>query len=853
MSRSVTTFLGLLVAVASVGTMTAFADCTPTWAKGFAIPASGPTTVNAVITANDGTGERLYVGTDAGLVFMYDGTGWRTLGGKFYGNTSGVAAGYIYALHLHDPDGAGPEAASLYAAGLFRRAGSALDGNIVACQNVARWNGTQWVPVGSGWAGFAAYALETFDDGSGPRLYIGGRGTISAQALCRFNPSTGVWETPSPDPLFSTSDVVRSLKAFDDGSGAALFVGGSFAGAAGVTSPNIVKYTGGGWVAVGGGVNGVTYSMDAFNDGSGAALYLAGSFTSPTPDKVMKWDGATFSSTGSNIYTTAIGPILKTLTVGGETALYASGRFFSVGAGIPVNSVAKYDGSEWESVGYDHDPELSQFTQTASLDLGTGGETNRVLVVLDQTQRPSKVVSGVTTALITPTPASISTLAAYRVLDLDGAGPEPKRLFAVGRFLRYGADGAVEVHRIGAFQNGGWVEFAGGLRGLELAGDVAGDLLNAAAVFDDGTGPALYVGGRFSHNDGRPANSILRYDGVTWSAVGDGLQSAEGPGTVYDMLVYNDGSGPALFIAGSFDTAGGQPAANIVKWNGLTWSPVGSGTDGAVLALHAHDDGSGVALYAGGSFTTPGSRVAKWDGTSWTPLGTGLNGTCYAMTSHDEGAGANLYVTGQFTTAGDGAANRVARWDGSAWSALGAGLGNVSGVTSTIRGRAIVSHDDGNGPALYVGGLFSSAGGTASRAFSVAKWTGSGWASLDKGVRPYGEQNAGEVLNLVSFSEAGRNVLYVGGNFAMVGAERTPCVGFARWACAPAICAGDVNCDGVVNFDDFDLFVEALGYAGGAGWPYPDCPWLSADADGDGDVDFDDIDPFVALIGTSCP
>ncbi len=69
----------------------------------------------------------------------------------------------------------------------------------------------------------------------------------------------------------------------------------------------------------------------------------------------------------------------------------------------------------------------------------------------------------------------------------------------------------------------------------------------------------------------------------------------------------------------------------------------------------------------------------------------------------------------------------------------------------------------------------------------------------------------------------------------------------------PSGCPGDVNCDGQVTFDDIDLFVEALGYAGGVGWPYPNCPWLNADCNGDNDVTFDDIDPFVALIGTNCP
>ncbi len=71
-------------------------------------------------------------------------------------------------------------------------------------------------------------------------------------------------------------------------------------------------------------------------------------------------------------------------------------------------------------------------------------------------------------------------------------------------------------------------------------------------------------------------------------------------------------------------------------------------------------------------------------------------------------------------------------------------------------------------------------------------------------------------------------------------------------ALAPAPCAGDTNCDGVVDFFDIDPFVEALSFPNGAGWPHP-CRWLNADADGSGSVDFFDIDPLVALLGGACP
>ncbi len=66
-----------------------------------------------------------------------------------------------------------------------------------------------------------------------------------------------------------------------------------------------------------------------------------------------------------------------------------------------------------------------------------------------------------------------------------------------------------------------------------------------------------------------------------------------------------------------------------------------------------------------------------------------------------------------------------------------------------------------------------------------------------------------------------------------------------------SICAGDMNCDGVINFDDIDFFVAALTATGG--WDEPPtgaCYWRAGDTDGDLDADFDDIDGFVELLVT---
>jgi hypothetical protein len=64
----------------------------------------------------------------------------------------------------------------------------------------------------------------------------------------------------------------------------------------------------------------------------------------------------------------------------------------------------------------------------------------------------------------------------------------------------------------------------------------------------------------------------------------------------------------------------------------------------------------------------------------------------------------------------------------------------------------------------------------------------------------------------------------------------------------------DMNCDGLVNFDDIDGFVAALASRWGYYETYPHCRWMNGDCDGSGTVNFDDIDRFVeCLANQGCP
>ncbi len=299
-------------------------------------------------------------------------------------------------------------------------------------------------------------------------------------------------------------------------------------------------------------------------------------------------------------------------------------------------------------------------------------------------------------------------------------------------------------------------------RWLSTFGNTPGtdDTVDALAVFDDGDGPALYAGGKFTTAGGVTSNCIARWNGSSWSALGSGVAYPSSNPRVHALTVYDDGGGPALYAAGWFVTAGGVATNNIAKWDGSGWSALGSGLSSSVHALAVHDDGSGPALYAGGDFTTAGGiearRIARWDGSNWSAVGS-TGQIVFALTVYDDGGGPALYAGGYFS-------NKIKKWNGSGWSFLGSGLSG-SGVLS------LAVYDDGSGPALYAGGLFYSAAASL-----IAKWSGSSWVALGSGVSGSGGPH---VSALTVYDDGSGPALYVGGDFTTAGGVAAE--GIARW------------------------------------------------------------------------
>ncbi|MCH8806555.1 MAG: hypothetical protein IH986_10765 [Planctomycetes bacterium] len=388
-----------------------------------------------------------------------------------------------------------------------------------------------------------------------------GRPAAATIALVSFFGSSWVIAQPCPrwdpgamgDP--GLDNAVRALGAFDDGNGSALYAGGGFRSAGNNPISFLAKWDGQDWSDVGGGANSTVNGLGVFDDGAGTALYVTGNFTSVgrlSASRIARWDGGAWSSLGSGLDRS--GRAFLEFDDGSGRALYVAGFFFIAG-GVPgTGGIARWDGQQWTSVG--------------------GG--------------------------------------------MDGT-------------------------------------------------------VNTMVVFDDGAGggPALYAGGTFTRAGGVPGIlRVARWDGQQWFPLAEGMDGGGNP-RVNALAVYDSGSGPALYAAGNFTLAGNAAVSNMARWDGSSWSDVAGGTDDTITALQVFDDGGGDELFVGGTFLTAGvvevGQIAKWNGSTWAGVGEfGLAGgvitSASALTVLDDGGGPALYVAGGFDSAGGINANNITRW-----------------------------------------------------------------------------------------------------------------------------------------------------------------------------------------------
>jgi trimeric autotransporter adhesin len=229
----------------------------------------------------------------------------------------------------------------------------------VPADNVARWNGSTWSPLGLGLDG-SVHAIEELPNGE---LVVGGTfgqaGGLPALAVARWNgtawsPMPGIDNRGRPYQFF-----VQSLAVLPNGD---LVAGGKFSGANGRQAGNLAVWDGTSWSPFTRGANDLVTAMAMMPNGD---LVISGPFSridGVAANGVARWNGTAWSPLG-----TGAPFVTNTLAVMPNGDLLVGGGFFL------AHGVARWDGSNWTRLGLGFDFRVASLLLLPDGDLLAGG------------------------------------------------------------------------------------------------------------------------------------------------------------------------------------------------------------------------------------------------------------------------------------------------------------------------------------------------------------------------------------------------------------------------------------------------------------------------------------------------
>ncbi|QDU68542.1 hypothetical protein [Engelhardtia mirabilis] len=305
---------------------------------------------------------------------------------------------------------------------------------------------------------------------------------------------------------------------------------------------------------------------------------------------------------------------------------------------------------------------------------------------------------------------------------------------------------------VATFDGTSWSPLGSGIPG---AGAFVDYDVRDFAIYDGG----LVAAGTFTSAGGQPAKSIALFDGVDWQPLGGGLDLSFAPtGSVFSLEVFQGD----LYASGQFNLAGGIPVQGLARWDGQQWHavggglpPVAGGTPGFAWEMSVGPDG---LLYLAGEFPAAGGvaatgNIATWDGSNFASVGGGFNVFGGASVRDLAWYDGELWAVGTYDLAAGGAGDeKAAIFDGSTWRAAG----NFPDSAVGTRLDAICVFQD----QVYVGGNIVSVDGLSVR--RMARFDGTSWTSP-------GGIFAQSINQFVFDMVAIDGTLWVGGEFSSVG------------------------------------------------------------------------------------
>ena len=342
------------------------------------------------------------------------------------------------------------------------------------------------------------------------------------------------------------------------------------------------------WQDVGGGNSNSTHGLLTWN----GLLVNLGSFNNVPCDRVATWDGTSWSCLAGGV------GIVARAGVVWDGKLVVVGDFWNnFQPCVGCNGVAVWDGVSWSPLGTGVNNDVLSCTVW----------NNELVIAGDFTEADgnpcARIIkwNGTTWESVGPIGSFDNDIRA--MVEFEG------ELWVGGDFNNVGGnpplDGLVKYDP----NTGGWV---GGNSGVDLVGGVNETVRVLYVNPNDGN---LYMGGEFPELiDGNAGvqdfnmSGIAMYDGSVWTPLGTGLNE-------YCRAIHEYNGD--IIAGGYFTNAGGTPANKIAKWDGTSWSAMGQGFDGIGVDeyVKAATTWNGI-FFAGGAYTqaegNPMNYIAQW-------------------------------------------------------------------------------------------------------------------------------------------------------------------------------------------------------------------------------------------------
>jgi len=326
-------------------------------------------------------------------------------------------------------------------------------------------------------------------------------------------------------------------------------------------------------------------------------MYAGGSFTQIggiAANTIARFDGTNWHTVGTGVG--ANGQIM-TIAVNG-TDVYIGGEFTEID-GVEANNIAKWDGTQWSAIGTGANSWVYTMKFDNAGNLYAGGNFT--------------TINGVSANYIARWNGTNWSSLNYgtngTVYDIACEGTD---VYIAGSFMRlYNGPDPDEDYV--------YYRYIGKWNGSEWSKISPGNGANGGcfAIESDGLGN-IYIGGFFGEVDGETIQYFAMWDGYEWSSPGNVLFN----GSPYDIKAHFKD----IYVGGDFTNIGGLTANCIAKWDGNAWESISNaGENGTNSVVECMDfDYATNSVIIGGIFNSVnvlganGAHIARFTDGSFT-------------------------------------------------------------------------------------------------------------------------------------------------------------------------------------------------------------------------------------------